>query len=380
MSTRRTSTIRVHPETLKPARLEAGPTRVLGCTPRATEVPGLLVEWVLLIGIGAVGCASTPPVPPDPELRELATRYVEMACRYPENPAVRAQAMEAASEVLGDEARLRIREGLEDDHPGVRFAACMALGMLKDTGALPSIRALANDPDPNVRVGAYFALERMGDYSYRVAWRDLLCGSDDPEVRRNATLALGHLGNKEVMPLLRHVAAEDRDDGVRLQALEALALLGDRGAINRFEYDAFGGVGFKQPFALLTLGRASDPALLPRLRARLRSAPYLEARLAAARSLGMQGYDDGYALALKSLTWNKPVEGLADDPPDNQIMRVRSMAALALGDIGDRRALGRLKVQMETPDDPRVQLAAATAILKILNAYDSNPETRTGQR
>lgn len=351
-------------------------TRTISTTTRRRRV----ISLTLLITAGAIGCASAPQVPPDAELRQLATRYVEMACLYPENPAVRAQAMEAASDLPGDEARLRIRQGLDDDHAGVRFAACMAVGKLKDTGALSSIRSLANDADPNVRVGAYFALERMGDYSYRIAWRDMLRGHEDPVVRRNATLALGHLENKEVMPLLRHVAVEDRDDGVRLQALEALALLGERSAINRFEYDAFGGVGFKQPFALLTLGRVSDPGLLPRLRARLRSAPYLEARLAAARSLGMHEYDDGYDLALKSLTWNKPVKGLPDDPPTNQIMRVRSMAALALGDIGDRRALGWLKVQMETPEDPRVQLAAATAILTILNAYDEQPETWTEQQ
>jgi HEAT repeat protein len=50
-----------------------------------------------------------------------------------------------------------------------------------------------------------------------------------------------------------------------------------------------------------------------------------------------------------------------------QVMRVRSMAALALGDIGRRAALGPVQRAMEGDDDPRVQLAAATAILKILN-------------
>ena len=83
--------------------------------------------------------------------------------------------------------------------------------------------------------------------------------------------------------------------------------------------------------------------------------------------MGMLGYKRGYSLALQSLNWNKPQSDLPDDPPENQIMRVRSMAAMALGEIGDRGALGRLKNRMQTPDDPRVQLAAATAILKILN-------------
>jgi HEAT repeat protein len=52
----------------------------------------------------------------------------------------------------------------------------------------------------------------------------------------------------------------------------------------------------------------------------------------------------------------------------NQIMRVRSMAALALGAIGDPAALPALKHRLEAQDDPRVQLAAARAILEILEA------------
>ena len=167
--------------------------------------------------------------------------------------------------------------------------------------------------------------------------------------------------------MLRTAAGSDGDDGVRLQALEALALLGDRDAINRFIYEAYGGVGFRQPFALLTLGRVADPGVVSVLRSRLRNAPHLTSRLLAARGLAMRGYDQGYELALKSLNWNRPHETLPDDPPANQIMRVRSMAALVLGEIGDRRALGWLKARMQEPDDPRVQLAAATAILMTLN-------------
>jgi len=331
---------------------------------------GTLGRWVAALLLCAVaGCASNLPQLSDAQLREMATRYVKRGMRYPENPAVRAQAIEAAGDVLKiEDVCAAIRQGLYDEHPGVRFSACMVLGRFLDKDSLPTLHKLAADPDPSVRIGAYFALERLGDYSYRKGWRDTFRNHSDAVVRRNAALALGRLDNKSVMPLLKRAVTEDDDEGVRLQASEALALLGDTDAVNHFMRDSYGGVGFKQPFALLTLGKVADDRVIPVLQKRLATAPYLEARLAAARSLGMHGDDGGYSLALKSLKWNKPREGLVDDPPDLQVMRVQQMAAMALGAIGRRSALGPLAQRMEECDDPRVQLAAATAILMILNA------------
>jgi len=326
------------------------------------------VYFTILAGVLVSGCASGPAVPSDTRLWDRATQYIYAAARFPDNPVVRAQAMESISQVMGPEEALLLREGLDDEHPGVRFAACMALGQFADPDAREVIRPLVNDPDGSVQVAACFAMERMGDTSYRVPWRDALVRHPDPIVRRNAALALGRLRDKSVLALLRRIVAEDDDDGVRLQALEAMAFLGDEHAISRFVQDAYGGLGFKQPFALLTLGRVTGEQVLGALRTRLTSAPYIEARLAAARSLGMQGYDEGYALALKSLAWNDPNAGLPDDPPESQIMRVRCMAALALGEIGNRDALGPLARLMEKPEGPSVQLAAATAILMILNS------------
>lgn len=313
----------------------------------------------------AAGCAATAP--PDSQLRERATQFVRAAARFPENPAVRAQAMEALEQVLPDQAGLLLREGLKDEHAGVRFAACMAIGELADRDAQPVVLPLASDPDGSVRVAACFALEKMGDTSHRRAWRDVLLTDPNATVRRNAALAMGRLGNKSVIPLLARVSSADDDEGVRLQALEAMAMLGDSYATSRFIHDAYGGLGFKQPFALLTLGHVNADQARSVLRNRLANAPYIEARLAAARGLGMQGVADGYDLALRSLNWNEPQRGLPDDPPDLQVMRVRSMAAMALGEIRKPEALGPLQEVMEKADDPRVQLAAATGILMILN-------------
>lgn len=332
-----------------------------------------VVEFVVLLFAIPVlsGCASTPP---DEKLRERATLCLHRAMRFPGNPAVRAQGIEASVEVLGASIAPIVREGLRDEHPGVRFAACLSVGKLADRSAKDQVRALVADPDPNVRVGAFYALERMGDSSYRRAWVELMRDAETPAVRRNAVMALGLLEDRQAQPMLKRVASEDPDDGVRLQAVEGLAMLGDPDAEAGFIRDAFGGVGFRQPFALLALGRIKDPESISVLRSRLSNAPYLEARLAAARALAMQNRLEGFNLALQSLNWNKPDTSLQDDPAENQIMRVRTMAAMALGDMRDRRAVPALNQCMETTTDPRVQVAAARSILMIVEpGPDSQP-------
>jgi len=327
---------------------------------------------ILLVIPVLTGCAAA--VPSD-QLSKSATRYIRVAFRFPNLPTVRAQAAEAAAEVLdAEDTSLMIREGLRDEHPGVRFACCMALGRMKNISSLPDLRKLVHDPDANVRVSAYYALERMGENSYRRAWFNALKEHSNAAVRRNAAMAMGQLGNPAVIPLLNRAVVEDDDEGVRLQAMESMAYLGDRDAIDRFFMYAFGGAGYKQPFSLIALARVAKDTKDTTLRLRieqalfsqLNNAPYLESRLAAARGLGMLGYSEGYSLALKSLNWNSPKKDLPDDPPENQVMRMRSMAARALGEIGNEAALEPLRKRMETPDDPRVQLEAARAILAIL--------------
>lgn len=313
---------------------------------------------------GASGRATSAA---DKSLRDLATAIVRRGVQYPENPVVRAQGVEACEETLGAESLPLIRHALKDEHPGVRFAACMALGRLKDAESAGALRGLLNDPDASVRAGVYFALERLGDGTHRKEFADLLRRHAEAVVRRNAAMALGALGDPKTLGLLSRAARADLDEGVRLQALEGMAMLGDKDAVDQFIRFSIAGLSFRQPFALMALRHVKDERVTEALRSRLDSSPYLESRLAAARSLGAQGYGDGFNLALTSLDWNQPQADLPDDPPANQVMRVRTMAALALGEIGDRRALKPLTKRMQTPDDPRVQLAAATAILMIID-------------
>ena len=320
-----------------------------------------LILFSLLSGAGGLGCAAAPS---DGDLRKQAVTAIRRGLSYQASPTVRAHATEAACET---DLNLFVRQQLEDPHPVVRFAAGMALGRARDRGAIDALRKMTQDPDGSVRVASYFALERMGVSDYRSAWHDALLKDENTTVRRNAALAFGQSQDKQVIPLLRRASAQDADEGVRLQSREALALLGDPDAVDRFIHDTYGGAGFRQPFALLTLGQVQDSRVVPALRRGLAHADYIEARLAAARGLALHGNPEGYGLALKSLGWNQPAKHQQDDSRQTQVMRVRMMAAMALGEMGDRRALGALYQRMRSNKDPRVQLAAAAAILKILD-------------
>ena len=300
-------------------------------------------------------------------------QYVTQAATFPENPVVRAQAIETLQEIQGEQAASWFRQALSDEHPGVRFAACMAIGTIRHKPSEALVRLRLADPDASVRVAAMYALRRMGDQSFVREWAEIITSHPDVPVRRNAVLALGRLGEQGAAGLLRRVRREDKDESVQLQALEGMALLGDRHAVADLIFYANSNVGALQVFALATLGRIGDPRCIPTLEYCFKNAPYLESRLAAARALGMMSRADGFQLALQSLDWNRPDPKLPEDQPENQIMRVRTQAALALGAIGKPEALTPLRGRMEQDADPRCQLAAATAILQILQRQETAP-------
>ncbi|UCG32574.1 MAG: HEAT repeat domain-containing protein [Phycisphaerales bacterium] len=301
------------------------------------------------------------------ELREEALRGLKAGARYEANAVVRAQAIEALGKVAPGQGTPFFLEALRDPSPVVRFAACMALGSARCKDAAELLRLRLEDEEGSVQAAAVYALHRLGDQGHTSILADKLLRDPDVRVRRNAALILGELGEAGSIRLLKH-AARDRDEGVMLQATEAMALLGDPKARQQLAVQAHDGAGHRQALALIAMGRIRDPRFLPAIEYRLKEGPYPETRLAAARALGQYGREDGLKLALKELDFVPSGKGLPEDPPENQIMRIRSMAALALGAIGDPAALPALKRRLEAQDDPRVQLAAARAILEILDS------------
>ena len=328
--------------------------------------------WVLLACWVGGGCTPANPYLQSParmtRLKERALEALKRGVRY-EQPVVRAQAIESLQEEAPEAALAWIRTGLHDEHPAVRFAAAMALGTLGDQASGERITKLLEDPDDSVKAAAVFALHRLGNTSHtaRLAW--FLRDHPDAAVRRNAALILGRLGEPGAIPLLAGVVG-CRDDALHAQALEALVLLGNKEAVQQMTFVANSGDGPQEVFALNALAMTGDHSLTKTFEYRLAEGMYLETRLAAARGLGELGSSAGLEVALEGIRFDKPRSGLENDPAENQLMRTRQLAATALGAIGDPAGLVPLAERLEDNSDSRVQIAAARAILRIINRVE----------
>jgi HEAT repeat protein len=318
------------------------------------------------------GCGPSNPYDNPVAMRQLKQRALEClkrGVRYEHLPSVRGQAVESLQDQAGEGGLPWIRHGLSDEHPAVRFAACMALGTLRDRVSAESLTRLVKDPNDSVKAAAIFALHRLGDFRYTAHLAAFLKDHDDPAVRRNAALILGRLGEKGAIPLLASVV-DNEDEGLHAQALESLALLGNEQATEQLTFASNSGNGPQEVFALSALALTRDPRLAKTFRYKLKHGYYIETRLAAARGLGQLGSDEGLAQALEGIRFSDPQPGIDRDPEENQIMRVRQMAAAALGAIGDPVALPALADRLEDNSDPRVQVASARAILQIIRRQE----------
>lgn len=317
----------------------------------------------------AVGCAAPRQggAAPDIQLRQKSVEALKAGLGYAANPAVRAQSVEALRWCGDEQAMPWVRAALLDDHPAVRFAACVAIGERKDKAGMGAVRQRISDADAGVRVAALFALHRLGDDSQTQRIPVYLLENPDPAVRRNAAMVLGIMGEKSAVKVLAS-AMKDRDPGVRNYALEALTRLGNPEARQELTFMANSGVGADETFAVQALSAVADPRLEDLLRYKFQNALHVETKLAAARGLAMLGRQDGYALALTSLTSTRATVNDPQDDPQGQVLRVRLLASAALAAMGNTDALPALGNVLEKNNDPRIQIAAAHAILRILDA------------
>lgn len=294
---------------------------------------------------------------------------LKAAIRYRYNPAVRVAAVEALEAADSSDAAARIRAALLDEHPAVRFAGCVAVGKAKDRLAESALRRCLDDVDPNVQVGALFAMHRFGRTERTGKLASFLLQHDEPAVRRNAAYVMGVLGEPGVIKALAR-AMKDRDKGVRDQALEAMARIGNADAKQELVFMTEAGVGAEEVFALSALASTRDPAFSETYKYKLAQGSHLETRLAAARGLGLLGLDDGYEIAIRSLRFGGAPQRDSESSREERLLRVRLLAASALGAIGRTDAMGALEQLMDRSNDPRIQVAAAKAIVEIVAAKD----------
>jgi HEAT repeat protein len=294
-----------------------------------------------------------PEVPPksevalDPEVRQKAKEQIITTSRS-NDPILRANAMEAAQMALGatDAAPVVLR-GLKDDKPIVRFAAAMAAGSLKLEPARPLLHALADDANEMVRIGARFALHKLGDFR-RSHELEVTAVSTEPRIRATTAMALGLLGEKSALKVLRPMQ-KDIDPIVRLQVAEAMWRLGDEIGLETLVSASVSQFPDDQIIAVQGLAGPRDARVRPHVQGKL-TTMYDEVNLVAARAMGMIGSDEGYGVAVKGAKSNDP--------------RQRHLAALALGEIG-RSDAQPILANLLDDKEPAVRLAAATAVLQL---------------
>jgi len=241
----------------------------------------------------------------------------------------------------------------------------MALAHLRDPQSRGVLEAQLRDENRGVRAAAIFALHRLGDASRTKELAGLLLYTADQEVRRNVAMIFAELGDPKAMPVLRR-AARDRDIAVRWHVQEAMARLGDKEAVEQLIMFAHSGYGDERLIGILALGRIKDRQATRCLLDMVRRDNPLEVKLAAVRALGQIGSPTGEDMARKALVWvpDKAGEEVEAEPKNVRQVRIRSMAALALAEVGRPDVVGDLLARMQR-DDPRVGVAAAAAILRI---------------
>ncbi|MEK6676500.1 MAG: HEAT repeat domain-containing protein [Planctomycetota bacterium] len=323
----------------------------------ATAVVGCL-------GFMASGCKTVSPGVGSESLRKEAYWTLKSALAYKVNPVVRAEAVEGLEAHDSPEGRAWIRTALQDEHPGVRFAACVAVGMLRDERAIHEVEKLAEDGNASVQVGALFALHQLDRKGNTGKLPTFVLTHSDPVVRRNAALVMGRMGESSAVVILAK-AMKDLDEGVRHHALEAMAKLGNREAQQELAFMTSSGVGSEEVFAINALAALRDPQYIDTFRYKLETAIHLETQLAAARGLGMLGIEDGLPIARKALQIKNPPRDDPKDPPEEQLFRIRLLAIGALGAMGNSQALSAVSAEWKNGTDPRIQVAAAAAILDM---------------
>ncbi len=322
------------------------------------------------------GCATTqnspsnaPPVRSD--LRSQSVEVLRAGLKYEANPIVRVQSVEAIGSTESSDLLPWLRTALLDDQPAVRFAACVTLGTMRDKVSESKIRDLLRGNDVNVKLAALYAIHRLGDSRRTGELSSYLLQDKDVIARRHAAMLIGLIGDPSAIKLLAK-AMRDSDAGVRINVLASMARLGSKEAKQELVFMTTSGVGADETLAIQSLAESRDQTYLETYRYKLANAMHTETKLAAARALGMLGNDEGFEEAIKIIRTPPAPRPDPKDPPADQALRVKQLAAGALGEIGKSDALPVLSAVLQQDKDPRVQVSAAQAVLKILKRQRSN--------
>jgi HEAT repeat protein len=340
---------------------------------------GLLVVALAAGTILTPGCQSSPKsgaaAPTNPQgtknvgtiaastLRESAITTTSARAKS-ENPAVRANAVEAAG-LAGRRLSTVIEAGLRDTNPGVRAVAATVIGREKLTKLAPAAAGLQRDSSPYVRASSIYAAARCGLEADRSPLGSILTEGANTRERAHAAVLIGELGEKSALPMLRQAASRRVQRAsalenrlLELQIAEAMVKLGDEEQVQTVRASLYPSRPEELEAAALgaqILGNLKDKGSVGQLvqmaggidgKATLQMPA--EIRLAAVTALAKMGYRDGAYVA----------DQYAVDPNP----ALRAQAAFAYGQIRSPESLARL-AQMLQDTSETVSVSAAAAIL-----------------
>lgn len=296
-------------------------------------------------------------------------KFMEDAA-FSREPALRMQAIEAFAAVAPKEGiqRKAIPLNIENKYPGIIFAALMAAGETDSRQYEELARTRSESQDKNVRVAALFALHQFGARARTGELANLLINDPDEAVRANAALAIGRMGDPRMIKVLREALSRERHELPKFQILEALAILGDEKAIERLMFIGRSAIPQDAGIALMMLANAKAKEAEDLFWIRLSDSDIPEVRVLAIRGLAGLGRRDVLKEAVSYLFFDSPDRSIPHDPPEQQIKRIRGIAALALEQLAAPESLEALrKAFYASGQSDYVKLAVSRAAIRTTN-------------
>ncbi|MGQ9728627.1 MAG: HEAT repeat domain-containing protein [Candidatus Fervidibacter sp.] len=266
-------------------------------------------------------------------LQNDADPEVRSACAYALGNIKAKFAIGPLQEVMGNE---------REEMP-VRLAAAVALGQMGNEQGIKFLIDQLKSSDEKIRASAVEALRMIGKPATRLLVE--AAKSKDPLQRWGAVAALGETGDPKAVPILLK-ALRDEDENVRAVAAASLGKLRYTRAapqlVNALA-DKSKRVQAHAEWALENIGERAIPAIME-------GAKRTAIRLRAFRLLGRLKAREAVPLLIAGLKNPKP--------------EVRTIAAWALGEIGDQRAVSALQ-RLLGDKDAEVRREAVVALGKL---------------
>lgn len=317
----------------------------------------LLVTFLTAITCLNIGCESTFPLANNAGTLQTKAYDIIANALTATEPEIRGNAVE----VIGD-ARIaplmpRVVQLLNDPVVPVRFQALIALGDMQENSAWQYIQQIYNDSrqDINVRMAAAYALVKMGSPQCATYYIQQI-NNPDPTIRANAALFIGKGGHRNNLPLLEWAINDAQsNERVRLQALEAMAMLQSPSAYEKIWTRLISAYADDRITGIQAMGHLKNEQAVSSIMTMLKD-EIPEVRLAAAKELGQINDPEIEATVLKVLK-------NTDYPDENSQIRIKVMAAMAIGQIKSSSLASYLPRLLKDPSKI-VQLAAAKAVFK----------------